>query len=92
VDIFLKSPSAVIGPYDNIVYPRFTKELDYELEMAIVIGRRGKYISKDRAFDYVAGFMVFNDITARDIQREEMKNGLLNFGKTSTPSHPWDPT
>jgi 2-keto-4-pentenoate hydratase/2-oxohepta-3-ene-1,7-dioic acid hydratase in catechol pathway len=88
---FLKSPSAVIGPYDNIVYPRFTKELDYELEMAIVIGRRGKYISKERAFDYVAGFMVFNDITARDIQREEMKNGLLNFGKNLDTFAPMGP-
>jgi len=89
---FLKSTSAVIGPYDPIVYPRFVKELDYELEVAIVIGRRGKYISRSRAYDYIAGYMVFNDITARDIQREEMKNGLLNFGKnldTFAPMGPW---
>jgi len=88
---FLKSPSAVIGPYDNIVYPRFTKELDYELELAIVIGRRGKYISREQAFEYVAGFMVFNDITARDIQRQEMKNGLLNFGKNLDTFAPMGP-
>ena len=89
---FLKSPSAVIGPYDPIVYPKFTKELDYELEVAIVIGRRGKYIQKERAYEYIAGYTVFNDITARDIQREEMKNGLLNFGKnldTFAPMGPW---
>ncbi|MEM2701260.1 MAG: fumarylacetoacetate hydrolase family protein, partial [Nitrososphaerota archaeon] len=42
---FLKSPSSVIGPFDPIVYPKFVKELDYELEVAIVIGKRGKYIS-----------------------------------------------
>ncbi|MEM1947143.1 MAG: fumarylacetoacetate hydrolase family protein [Candidatus Caldarchaeum sp.] len=88
---FLKSPSAVIGPFDNIVYPRFTKELDYELEMVMVIGRRGKYIPKERAFEHVAGFMVFNDITARDIQREEMKNGLLNFGKNLDTFGPMGP-
>ncbi len=88
---FLKSPSAVIGPYDDIIYPRFTKELDYELEMAIVIGRRGKYIPKERAFEYVAGFMVFNDITARDIQRQEMKNGMLNFGKNLDTFAPMGP-
>lgn len=88
---FLKSPTAVIGPYDNIVYPKYTKELDYELEMAIVIGKRGKYIPKERAFDYVAGFMVFNDITARDIQRQEMKNGLLNFGKNLDTFAPLGP-
>lgn len=88
---FLKSPSAVVGPYDDIVRPKFVKELDYELEMAIVIGRRGKYISKERAFDHVAGFMVFNDLTARDIQREEMKNGLLNFGKNLDSFAPMGP-
>ncbi|MDW8084073.1 MAG: fumarylacetoacetate hydrolase family protein [Candidatus Caldarchaeum sp.] len=88
---FLKSPSSVIGPYDNIVYPKYTKELDYELEMAIVIGKRGKYISRERAFEHVAGFMVFNDITARDIQRQEMKNGLLNFGKNLDSFAPLGP-
>jgi 2-keto-4-pentenoate hydratase/2-oxohepta-3-ene-1,7-dioic acid hydratase in catechol pathway len=88
---FLKSPSAVIGPYDPIIYPKYTKELDYELEMAIVIGRRCKYISKNNALDCVAGYMVFNDITARDIQRVEMKNGLLNFGKNLDTFAPFGP-
>ncbi len=88
---FLKSPSAVIGPYDQIKYPKYTKELDYELEMAIVIGRRCKYVSRKDALDYVAGYMVFNDITARDIQRSEMKNGLLNFGKNLDTFAPLGP-
>lgn len=88
---FLKSPSAVIGPYDPIIYPKFVRELDYELEVAIVIGRRGKYIPRGRAYDYIAGYMVFNDITARDIQREEMKNGLLNFGKNLDTFAPLGP-
>ncbi|MCS6784468.1 MAG: fumarylacetoacetate hydrolase family protein [Candidatus Caldarchaeum sp.] len=88
---FLKSPSSIIGPYDNIVYPKYTKELDYELELAMVIGKRGKYITRERAFEHVVGFMVFNDITARDIQREEMKNGLLNFGKNLDTFAPFGP-
>ncbi|MCS6769270.1 MAG: fumarylacetoacetate hydrolase family protein [Candidatus Caldarchaeum sp.] len=88
---FLKSPSAVVGPYDDVIKPKFVNELDYELEMAVVIGRRGKYVSKERAFDYVAGFMVFNDLTARDIQRQEMKNGLLNFGKNLDTFAPMGP-
>ncbi len=78
---FLKSPTAIIGPYDPIVKPRHTKMLDHEIEVGIVIGKRGKYIPKEKAWDHIAGLTVFNDVTARDIQREEMKSGLLNFGK-----------
>ncbi|MGI0072128.1 MAG: fumarylacetoacetate hydrolase family protein [Thermoplasmata archaeon] len=78
---FLKSPSAVIGPYDPIVKPAFTKMLDHEIEVGIVIGRRAKHLSVEEARDAIAGYVVFNDVTARDIQREEMKSGLLNFGK-----------
>ena len=66
---FTKSPTAIVGPYDDIIYPRATGELDYEVELALVIGRRGKYISRGEAYDYIAGYMVFNDVTARDLQR-----------------------
>lgn len=66
---FTKAPTAIVGPYDDIVYPRATGELDYEVELALVIGRRGKYISRGEAYNYVAGYMVFNDVTARDLQR-----------------------
>ena len=78
---FLKSPSTLIGHKENIVYPRATKQLDHEIEIGIVIGKHGKYISKDEAYDYIAGYTIFNDITARDVQQWEMKSGLLNFGK-----------
>jgi len=79
---FLKNPDAVIGPEDPVIYPTgYTKELDYELEMGIIIGRRCKEVTPEEAMDCVAGYTVFNDITARDIQRVEMKNGLLNLGK-----------
>jgi 2-keto-4-pentenoate hydratase/2-oxohepta-3-ene-1,7-dioic acid hydratase in catechol pathway len=78
---FLKSPSAIIGHEGKVVRPSYTKQLDHEVELAIVIGRRCKRVTKKQAWKSIAGFTVFNDITARDIQREEMKSGLLNFGK-----------
>jgi 2-keto-4-pentenoate hydratase/2-oxohepta-3-ene-1,7-dioic acid hydratase in catechol pathway len=78
---FLKSPSAIIGHEENVIHPKFTKMLDHEIELAIVIGKKSKLLTKDQAWDAIAGFTIFNDITARDIQREEMKSGLLNFGK-----------
>lgn len=78
---FLKSPSSIIGQDGQVVYPKFTKMLDHEIELAIVIGKKSKRLTKEKAWDAIAGFTIFNDITARDVQREEMKSGLLNFGK-----------
>ena len=66
---FTKAPTTVVGPFDDVVYPRATEKLDYEVELAIVIGREGKYISKDEVYGHVAGYTVFNDVTARDLQR-----------------------
>ena len=65
---FTKPPTAVIGPYDAIVHPRVTEKLDYEVELAFVIGRRGKYIPEEEAYEHVAGYTVFNDVSARDLQ------------------------
>ena len=80
--VFFQNVDAIIGPDDDIVYPsQLTKELDYELELAIVIGKAGKFFSPEEAIDHIAGFTVFNDITARDIQREEMKSGVFSFSK-----------
>ena len=88
---FLKSPSAIIGNEGKIVRPRYTKELDYEIELAIIIGKKSKHLTKEGAWKAIAGFTVFNDITARDIQREEMKSGLLNFGKNMDTFAPFGP-
>jgi len=88
---YLKSPSAIIGTDEPIVYPRLTKELDHEIELAIVIGKGGRYIPEEKAWKHIAGFTVFNDITARDIQRNEMKNGLLNLGKNLDTFGPMGP-
>lgn len=78
---FLKNPSSIIGHEDKVIHPKYTKKLDHEIELAIVIGKKAKHLTKETAWDAIAGFTIFNDITARDIQKEEMKSGLLNFGK-----------
>jgi 2-keto-4-pentenoate hydratase/2-oxohepta-3-ene-1,7-dioic acid hydratase in catechol pathway len=75
------------------VYPEhLTNELDYELELAVVVSRPGKWFSPDEAADYIGGYVIFNDITARDIQRREMRSGVFSFCKgidTFCPLGPW---
>ena len=91
--VFFQNVDAIIGPGDDIVYPEgLTSELDYELELAIIIGQAGKWLSPDQAQSHIAGYTVFNDITARDIQRREMKSGVFSFSKaidTFCPIGPW---
>lgn len=91
--VFFQNVDAIIGPDEAIVYPEaLTKELDYELELAVVIGKSGKFFSPEEADEYIGGYLVFNDITARDIQREEMKSGVFSFCKgidTFCPVGPW---
>ncbi len=80
--VFFQNVDAIIGPDDPIIYPEhLTQELDYELEMIIVIGKPGKFFGPDEAMDHIAGFTIFNDITARDIQRREMQSGVFSFSK-----------
>lgn len=69
--LFLKPPSAVIGHGDKIIYPVCSSRVDYEAELAIVIGKRCKNISADRARDVIAGYTCFNDVTARDLQQQD---------------------
>jgi acylpyruvate hydrolase len=78
---FLKTATALIGPDEPVLYPRSTRELDYEIELAIVIGKKGKDIPKEEAWEYVAGYTIFNDLSARDIQAKEMQKRLLLLGK-----------
>lgn len=63
----------IIGTDEDVHWPSFTEKFDYELELAAVIGKRGRDIPAERAAEYIAGFMVMNDFSARDIQRQEMK-------------------
>jgi 2-keto-4-pentenoate hydratase/2-oxohepta-3-ene-1,7-dioic acid hydratase in catechol pathway len=91
--VFFQNVDAIIGPDDPIIYPEtMTNELDYELELAVIIGKAGKFFSPEEAEEYIAGYIVFNDITARDIQREEMKSGVFCLSKsidTFVPIGPW---
>ena len=79
---WLKGASAVTGPRDDIVRPAACEKMDYETEMAFVIGTRCKNVPADRAFDVVAGYVVANDITARDIGQKERLEGNRLFGKS----------
>jgi 2-keto-4-pentenoate hydratase/2-oxohepta-3-ene-1,7-dioic acid hydratase in catechol pathway len=91
--VFFQNVDAIIGPEAPVVYPdHLTSELDYELELAIVIKKAGKHFGPDEAEDYIGGYVIFNDVTARDIQREEMKSGVFSFCKaidTFCPVGPW---
>ncbi|MGV1047227.1 MAG: fumarylacetoacetate hydrolase family protein [Solirubrobacterales bacterium] len=90
---FFQNVDALIGDHDPIVYPEtLTNELDYELELAMVVARSGKWFSPEEADDYIGGYLIFNDITARDIQRKEMESGVFSFCKaidTFCPLGPW---
>jgi 2-keto-4-pentenoate hydratase/2-oxohepta-3-ene-1,7-dioic acid hydratase in catechol pathway len=77
--IFLKPPSSLVGNNDVVIIPKASKQVDYEVELAAVIKKQCWKVSKEEALDCVLGFTVFNDITARDIQAREMKEGM-----------PWD--
>ncbi|MBC7871057.1 MAG: fumarylacetoacetate hydrolase family protein [Chitinophagaceae bacterium] len=73
---YFANASAIYGPDDVIPYPSYSDALDYELEIACVIGKEGRDIKAENAEDYIFGYMIFNDWSARDIQRKEMKVGL----------------
>ena len=91
--MFFQNIDAIIGPDDPIVYPsHLTNELDHELELALVMRRAGSHFDEDEGQDYIGGYLIFNDITARDIQRREMRSGVFSFCKaidTFCPLGPW---
>jgi 2-keto-4-pentenoate hydratase/2-oxohepta-3-ene-1,7-dioic acid hydratase in catechol pathway len=91
--VFFQNVDAIVGPDEPIVYPEhLTEELDYELELAVVLKKPGRWFSPEEAMDYVGGYVIFNDITARDIQRREMESGVFSFCKaidTFCPLGPW---
>jgi 2-keto-4-pentenoate hydratase/2-oxohepta-3-ene-1,7-dioic acid hydratase in catechol pathway len=70
---FTKAPTTITGPYDDILYPRVTEKLDYEVELALIIGKEGKYIPEDEVYDHIAGYSVFNDVSARDLQMSHLQ-------------------
>ncbi len=90
---FFQNVDAIIGPDEPVIYPEhLTEELDYELELAVVLKKPGKWFSAEEAMDYIGGYLIFNDLTARDIQRGEMRSGVFSFCKaidTFCPLGPW---
>lgn len=73
---YFSNPNSVYGPDETIPYPQKSSALDYELEVACVIGKEGRNIQPQDAEDYIFGYMIFNDWSARDLQRQEMAVGL----------------
>jgi 2-keto-4-pentenoate hydratase/2-oxohepta-3-ene-1,7-dioic acid hydratase in catechol pathway len=67
--VFAKYPNVLIGAGEAIVAPRASDQVDYEAELAFVIGRRGRHVPEEHAAEHVAGYTIFNDVTARDVQR-----------------------
>ncbi|MDM5153799.1 fumarylacetoacetate hydrolase family protein [Bacillus sp. DX1.1] len=88
--IFTKAPTTVIGDGEQIhSHPHATNELDYEGELAIVIGKRGKQIAKNKALEHVFGYTILNDVTARDIQRKHKQFFLGKSFDTFCPMGPY---
>jgi len=91
--VFFQNVDAIIGHDEPVIYPEhLTQELDYELELAVVLKKGGKHFTPEEAGSHVGGYVIFNDVTARDIQRREMKSGVFSFCKaidTFCPLGPW---
>jgi fumarylacetoacetate (FAA) hydrolase len=73
---YYTNPHTIFGPNETVPYPPYTQAMDYELEIAVVIGRAGRDISPEAAPEHIFGYTIFNDWSARDVQRDEMKVGL----------------
>ncbi|MBZ9772821.1 fumarylacetoacetate hydrolase family protein [Mesorhizobium sp. CO1-1-8] len=88
--IFMKASSAIVGPDDDVLIPRGSEKTDWEVELAVVIGKTAKYVSESNALDYVAGYSVAHDVSERAFQAE--RQGQWTKGKscdTFGPTGPW---
>jgi 2,4-didehydro-3-deoxy-L-rhamnonate hydrolase len=88
--LFNKAPSCIVGPNDDTIIPKASKKVDWEVELAIVIGERASYVHANNALDYVAGYCVCNDVSEREFQIE--RGGTWMKGKgcpTFGPLGPW---
>lgn len=87
--IFIKSTTALCGPYDNIIIPRDSQKTDWEVELAVVIGQRASYIEEAQAHNYIAGYMLHNDVSERAFQLE--RGGTWDKGKGCDTFAPMGP-
>ena len=95
--IFLKPSSAVIAHKEKIIKPEISKRVDYEGELAVVIGRKCKNVEVEEAKEYILGYTCFNDVTARDLQQKDIQYTRAKSFDTFAPVGPWiendvDPT
>ncbi|WP_022854439.1 fumarylacetoacetate hydrolase family protein [Thermodesulfatator atlanticus] len=95
--IFLKPPSAVIGQDETIIIPPESKRVDYEAELAVVIGKRARRVKPEEASSFILGYTCFNDVTARDLQQKDAQWTRAKSFDTFAPMGPWietdlDPT
>ena len=87
--IFLKPSTSVIGPEEPIIYPPQSHRVDYEAELAVVIGRRASRVSADGAGNYILGYTCCNDVTARDLQKKDGQFTRAKSFDTFAPLGPW---
>ena len=87
--IFSKATTCIIGPNDDVIQPRNSTKLDWEVELAVAIGTKAQYVPEDKALDYVAGYMILNDVSERAFQ---LSSSQWDKGKgfdTAGPIGPW---
>ncbi len=87
--LFIKPSSSVIGHNDCIIYPPMSKQVDYEAEFAIVIGKTASYVKPDEAKNYIFGYTCLNDVTARDLQNQDPQWTRAKGFDTFAPIGPW---
>lgn len=95
--LFMKPPTSIIGPNEKIILPPQSRQIEHEAELAVIIGRKGRWVPTEKAMQVIFGYTIANDVTARDLQR---RDGQWTRGKgfdTFCPLGPWietdlDPT
>ncbi len=87
--IFMKPPSAIINPGDTIILPPQSQQIEHEAELVVVIGRRGRNVTAEEAQDYIFGYTVGNDVTARDLQKSDGQWTRAKGFDTFCPFGPW---
>ena len=87
--LFLKPSTSVIGPEEDIVYPQMSRRVDYEAELAVVIGRPARHVKAAAFRDYVLGYTCINDVTARDLQKKDGQFTRSKSFDTFAPLGPW---
>ncbi|WP_443939435.1 fumarylacetoacetate hydrolase family protein [Pedobacter sp. MW01-1-1] len=87
--LFFKATSAIVGPNDDLIIPKNSKKTDWEVELAIVIGKKASYVSEENAYEHIAGYVLHNDYSEREFQLE--RNGQWVKGKSSDTFAPLGP-